>query len=378
MENSSNIRAVLLTNTFAPYRAPVWKILSDHVQHLDVVLLRKQESNRNWIVQRPIGYDVHELSTKGLFIERIDSGLYWGGGVRRLLTKLEPTHLIVTSYSAPQFIEGILWARRRGIRVAQWYESHAKSSRFHSGPIRWLREIVLKMADTWIVPGTMTRNYLLEMGIREKSIYIAPNTVDVDIFSNPPQEALRDRDETRFLFVGRYIELKGADALITAFSRLGKKAKLRLVGYGPLENDLRKLAGNSKEIEFHPATTSPEETAEHYAWADIVVMPSTREVWGLVVNEALAAGCYVISSSVAAVTQDLIVNAPFDVGISVDTTLGVDALVGAMSCACEKVDRIRARRLEIINWGASFTPNATAQGIMHALIESTKQSAPTV
>ena len=153
-----NIHVVLLTNTYAPYRAPVWRALADKVDRLDVILLREQEANRNWDVMTDNAYAIHALGTSGFFLPWIDSGLYWGGGVRKMIAALAPTHIIVAGYSAPPFIETILWARKHAVPVIQWYESHALSSRFNRGPIRWLREAMLRRADAWVVPGIMSRD----------------------------------------------------------------------------------------------------------------------------------------------------------------------------------------------------------------------------
>lgn len=367
-------RPMLLTNTYAPYREPVWRALADKVERLDVVLLREQETNRNWDVMTDNAYTIHTLGTSGFFLPWIDSGLYWGGGIRKVLATLAPTHLIVAGYSAPPFIEAILWARKHGVPVIQWYESHALSSRFNRGPIRWLREAMLRRADAWVVPGVMSRDYLVQMGIPSESILIAPNTVDISVFAAGANKSVPNKGPVRFLYVGRYIELKGVDLLLDAFKRTQREATLRLVGYGPLESELREKAKGMVNVEFQPATRNPQDTAEHYAWADVVVMPSTREVWGLVINEALAAGCYALSSSVAAVTPDLVENAPLNVGRSIDPFAGPGPLTRAMDEAIEDIDAIRARRGDIANWGMRFTPGCTAAGLRDALLASTNSS----
>lgn len=368
---STQAHTVLLTNTFAPYRAPVWRALADKVERLDVILLREQEVNRNWDVMTDNAYAIHVLGTTGFFFPWIDSGLYWGGGVRRMLASLTPTHIIVAGYSAPPFIEAILWARKRGVPVIQWYESHALSSRFNRGPIRWLREAMLHRADAWVVPGIMSRDYLAQMGIPSERVVIAPNTVDTSIFAAGADKSESNQGPVRFLYVGRYIELKGVDLLLEAFSHIQGAATLRLVGYGPLESELHEKAKGLANVEFQPATRSPQETAKHYAWADVAVMPSTREVWGLVINEALAAGCYVLSSCVAGVTLDLVDNASLSVGLSIDPFAGSGPLTRAMDETVGRIDAIRARRGDISSWGMQFTPEYTATGLKNALLAST-------
>ncbi len=364
-------RLVLLTNAYAPYREPVWRSLSEKVEKLDVILLRERETNRNWDVVSETGYTIHTLDTSGFFLPWIDSGLYWGGGIRKLLDTCAPTHLIVAGYSSLPFIEAILWARKNGVPIIQWYESHALSSRFNHGPIRWLREAMLHRADAWVVPGTMSRDYLEQMGIPSEHVVIAPNTVDISVFSDADKESRHRQGPVRFLYIGQYIERKGVEILLEAFMRTQAEAVLHLVGYGPLESELHKKAKGLANIELLPATNSPKETAKHYEWADVVVMPSLREVWGLVINEALAAGCYVLSSNVAGVTPDLVENAPLNVGLSINPFGGADLLTCAMDETIRNIDAIRASRGSIRNWGTRFTPESTAIGLCEALSVST-------
>jgi len=359
------MRVVLLTNTYAPYRAPVWAALAKRTERLDVVLIREQDSSRNWTkVGDEGGYALHALDTVGGFIPQLDAGLYLGGRISRLLQELKPTHLIVAGYAAPQFVTAIRWARKRGVRIVQWYESHALSSRFRMGPIRWLRESLLKRADAWAVPGIMARDYLVSMGIPAERITLAPNSVDVRIYATATNGCLDRSGPARFLYVGRFIKLKGLCMLMRGFACLqANTAKLRLVGYGPLERNLRSLSSDMPNVEFHTATHSPFETAQHYAWADVVAMPSIREVWGLVINEALAAGCYALSSSVAGVTPDLIENAPLDVGRSIDPHAHIESRAREMANCVDRISDIRQRRAAIQQWGLKFSPEVTANGL---------------
>ena len=63
-----------------------------------------------------------------------------------------------------------------------------------------------------------------------------------------------------------------------------------------------------KNIEnaFFEGFKQQEELVKYYALADIFILPSFEEVWGLVVNEALASGLYVLSSKYAGASYDLI------------------------------------------------------------------------
>jgi glycosyltransferase involved in cell wall biosynthesis len=113
-----------------------------------------------------------------------------------------------------------------------------------------------------------------------------------------------------FLFCGQMIERKGVDLLLLAFDRLvtkGINAWLHLVGR---EADLPKFL-----TLVSPATQSkirykgfqaPERLSEYFGKSDVFVLPSRHDGWGVVVNQALAAGLPIITSDAVGAGVDLV------------------------------------------------------------------------
>ena len=99
-------------------------------------------------------------------------------------------------------------------------------------------------------------------------------------------------------FFGKLIPKKTPDLLFAAAGHLPETlracTRLLFVGSGELENELRARGGNALFTGF----LNQSELADYYLAADLVVLPSRRagETWGLVVNEALQAGCGVVVS----------------------------------------------------------------------------------
>jgi glycosyltransferase involved in cell wall biosynthesis len=111
------------------------------------------------------------------------------------------------------------------------------------------------------------------------------------------------------LAVGRLFPEKNHAVLLEAFSRVAGEFpdwRLRVVGEGPLRPDLEALAvagGFGSRIELPGATNA---IASEYSSADIVVVPSLHESFGLVTAEALAAGRPVIGFADCPGTNELI------------------------------------------------------------------------
>ncbi len=121
---------------------------------------------------------------------------------------------------------------------------------------------------------------------------------------------ITDSPEVRFLFCGVMNERKGVDLLLSAFDRLignGIKARLELVGQeGQLPEFLKAISAEARSrITFH-GFQPPDRLPEFFSKADVFVLPSRHDGWGVVVNQALGAGLAVIASDAVGAAHDLI------------------------------------------------------------------------
>jgi glycosyltransferase involved in cell wall biosynthesis len=113
-----------------------------------------------------------------------------------------------------------------------------------------------------------------------------------------------------FLFCGQMIARKGIDLLLVAFDRLvrrGLDVRLLLVGR---EADLPQfLAGVSLDARSkicYEGFQPPEQLARYFARGDVFVLPSRHDGWGVVVNQALAAGLPIITSDAVGAGVDFV------------------------------------------------------------------------
>ncbi len=120
----------------------------------------------------------------------------------------------------------------------------------------------------------------------------------------------RNPGGTVFLFCGQMIERKGVDLLIAAFAQIAAadaNAKLLLVGR---EADLPRFLNEAPpEVRAHITYAGfqpPEALPRYFAQADVFVLPSRYEGWGVVVNQALGAGLPVICSDAVGAGFDLV------------------------------------------------------------------------
>jgi glycosyltransferase involved in cell wall biosynthesis len=158
--------------------------------------------------------------------------------------------------------------------------------------------------------GILNREHLVRHGIAPERIsfarYATPEPPGVDAAQRGAwRESVRKRfgvapEETLVLFSGKFIAKKNPGLLLEALGLMTPEDRGRFlvlfVGAGPLETDLRAQAAEFPgRIDF-AGFVNQSEIASFYAAADLLVLPSRRagETWGLVVNEALQAGCGVV------------------------------------------------------------------------------------
>lgn len=142
-------------------------------------------------------------------------------------------------------------------------------------------------------------------GMPDNHIFLMPMMVDNSYFCYPPRENL---NPFIFLFVGRIIGIKNIETLIIAFLNTfdrNESVNLRIIGEGEDLANLQDKYKNKSNVCFAGAKFA-EELRQEYRNAHVLVLPSSHEPWGLVVNEAMAAGMPVIISDKVGAGWDLV------------------------------------------------------------------------
>jgi len=146
-----------------------------------------------------------------------------------------------------------------------------------------------------------------------ETIEVIPCGVNLDLFrpvdkATARQELGLDQEEGIVLYVGRFATLKGIDRLLAAMAYLQQDQGIRLIiigGDGHDQPEDRELRGLSEELGIQDAVTfagriEQEELPPYYSAADLFVLPSYHESFGLVVLESLACGTPVVATKVGA------------------------------------------------------------------------------
>ena len=187
---------------------------------------------------------------------------------------------------------------------------------------RFFWPFLYRLASLAIAPSTGTRELLLSLGLPKERISLIPYVVDNDWWKAQSTKADRKAvraswgagpDTAVVLFCAKLQPWKRPLDLVHAFARAGvANSLLLLAGDGPLKEKLRvetARLGISDRVRFLGFVNQTQLPALYTA-ADVMVLPSEYDAFGVVVNEAILCGCPVIASKSVGAGRDLI--APID------------------------------------------------------------------
>jgi glycosyltransferase involved in cell wall biosynthesis len=368
------IKTLLLTNTIAPYRIPVLnKINEEKDIELTVWYLEEREKNRKWnINHQEINYKYVCLPGLHTYIQSMDMGVHLNPGLFMKLIKFKPDVIITSGYDALGYWSALLYSKLLRKKFMVWWGSTLESSRVKNKLVNQIRRVFFSSSNSFITYGTSSTQCLLHYGVNRDKIITGYNTVDVKYFHKKYKEKIQNsllstHQEIQLLYVGQLISRKGLTEVIDALQKVSSKNwRLKIVGSGPEEDTYRnqvKNHGLENKISFE-GYKQKEQLISYLIEADCLVFPSLIEVWGLVVNEALATRTFVIASKYAGATKDIIVDKVN--GIVVDP-LDEGNLIQSISWVCDNQDYLKS------NWKLNFGiwrkihPNSYARSVSLAI-----------
>jgi glycogen synthase len=209
---------------------------------------------------------------------------------------------------APSWLAGVA---RRLRTTPLVIETHADAGRGTSGSRTYARAVTrltLRPADRIVVQTNLEAKWMESLGAAPGRIAQIPDGIDLTEFAGRPARPPASECRT-VLFVGRlYPEQKGLDPLVRAFALLPKELGLRLRLVGEDWGGRALVARLARELglEDRITMTGPlprTELLREYASADLFVLPSLFEPYGIVLTEAMASGLPIVASRVGGIPE---------------------------------------------------------------------------
>lgn len=319
-----SLRLAVLTNELPPYRRPIFEMLAEPGDIEVVALLNTAaEEGRTWSgpgdlkgvdvrFTRSVSRKVHQSFEGSVRRERT---LQLPFALRKDLAEIRPD-VILSGEFGPRSASAALYARKRGIPLVLWSEETEYASRSISFAQRLIRKWLFRRADAFVGFGGPACAYLKGQGIPEDRIFACAQAIDHRWWTEKAELARKEpstpeSSERTVLSVGQLVPRKGFDVLLRAWSVLPESVRassgLAIAGEGPDRGALQDLATalGVADVRFLGALP-PEELAVLYSRAHVFVLPTLLDVWGLVVNEAMACGTPVLCSLGAGAAEEMI------------------------------------------------------------------------
>ncbi len=370
------------------YYAPLWRRLARHPNLSLRVHFFSDQSVRGsvdsgfkvpvaWDVPLLEGYDHCFLNRTADLSRPLSVSL---ADARSVLREGQFDWVMIHGYMCRFEIQVVRAARRLGIRVLQRGDMTDARPYEYVWYRRLLRDHYLKWfyrhVDHFCCVGVNARRHLLRLGVKENRLFSSPFSVDSALFEEHYRKLDRETcrrelgiapEQLVLLFSAKFIPRKAPLLLLEAIEQLGCRERLTLImlGDGELRSEVesrgRAVLGSRILL---PGFVNQSRLGNYFRAADIFVLPSVFETWGLVVNEAMHFRLPVIASSGVGCTVDLIRDGVtgriFPVGDTKELT----------KCLREFLDE--PERARVMGTAAGehiqgYTTEASAAGIIQAL-----------
>ncbi len=289
-----------------------------------------QDETYAWRQERgATSYERVQVFEGGVFEELPPRAIF--EGVTAALERIEPDAVVINSYSAPDAQAALVWCRRRRRTAVVLMESKADDAA-RSGLREWIKASIVRQFDAALAGGSPQVAYLDRLGFPTEYAFLTCDAVDNDFFRQGAEAARANPDAVRhlpgladetpyFLASNRFVARKNLGVLLRAYGTYRRTAercpaegcpaavpwRLLMLGDGPLRADLEALVAreNIGGVTFC-GFRQIEELPAYYGLAGAFVHAALVEQWGLVVNEAMAAGLPVLVSERVGSAYDLV------------------------------------------------------------------------
>lgn len=348
------MKIALLTEIPAPYRIPLFNALAAEPDvELRVLFLADRDPRRPFYELHRDEWRFDARTLGGPQLRRGGRWLVLSRGVGRELSRFRPDAVAVGGWNQPAFWRALLHARTRRVPLLVWIESTLRDARVERGPLALARRAMVRAAAGTFVPGRAAAEYARSLGLPEERIALAPNAIDASVFTGADRAPAGER--CTFLYAGRLDPEKGLDVLLEAFREV--PGELLVAGTGPEEERLRARASDG--VRFL-GPLGRDELAEVYARADVFVLPSRSEPWGMVLNEAAAAGLALVATDGVGAARELVEDGSNGFVVPVGDAPALGAVLRRLAEDPALRETAGRRSRELV---AALTPEAWARGV---------------
>jgi glycosyltransferase involved in cell wall biosynthesis len=291
------------------------------------------------------------------------------------LNELSPDVVMGGGIAYPSGATAVRWAKNNNRPVIIFDDARLLDVP-RGSVVNYIKQLIYEQVDAVLCPAPPWTEVFVRWRFRPEQVFFGVDVVDNDFWGGYGGPRLAELPDGYLLAVGRQIPVKNFGFLLRVYetyrSRAGPEASLPLVlvGEGP-ERDAMEAAlaaGHLEQVCLLPFV-DPSALRALYQHAAALVMPSLAETWGLVVNEAMAAGLPVLVSNACGCAPVLVREAVNGYTFSPDRPDELLDILLAFTARTseEKAAMGRASRRQIRSWGLDRFVSGSLDAIAYAI-----------
>ena len=299
-------KVAFVLNQPTPYRNPVFRLMVKRNKFTYRFMYCTQvEPNRSWTVSNE-GLDL--LFLRQNILSQLSDYIHANLGVWQELSRFKPAVVVTGGYN-PTHLLAVLYCIIRRVRHVSSTDGDMEYERGMSPLHKVVRRLVRLCTSAYVGPSDSSLELFQTWGASSAQVFKSPLCADNEALA-VSAKASKIYD---FVFCGQLVERKGPLFALEVASGvaqiLGRRVKILFLGDGTQQQLIEDLAESLDGVEVTMAGfIQPEETPNWFGQSRILLFPCKRDAWGLVVNEAFAAGVAVISSPFPGASRELVEN----------------------------------------------------------------------
>jgi glycosyltransferase involved in cell wall biosynthesis len=296
--------------------------------------------------------------------------------IHKRLNEINPDYLVAGGVAFTSGAIGLQWAKYNKKKILIFDDTkHSKSTRNNIN--KFIKQTLTKQADAFLVPSHDYDEEYINWGVNKIDLYYGLNCVNNNFYS----KRMRNASEFKNIFVciARLVPIKNIDGLLLAWQNIEMmcpKYRLLIIGDGPqylsLKNMIERL--NLSSVTLLGALNS-RNIAKILSESEALILPSFSEGWGMVVNEAMASGIPVISSTRVNASSTLLIegaNGYYFNPYSIDEI--TNAIIKYINTSQDKkLEMSRNARISVNKYGYKFLATEIFRAISDLNIKPYKE-----
>lgn len=378
-----NKRVAIFTTHLIQYQIPLFKKLAKIID-LHVFFGSKQglssyhdkDFNKQikWNIPLIKGYKYSILKNSNKI--SLDSFFFNSSGIKEAIKK-NFDKVIILGWNNIFYLKTFFWCLYYSSEII----IRSENNLYKKQPLfkKILKEIILriffKFINSFISIGSLNEEFYKYYGVKKNKIFRAPYSIDDNFFK---KNIVRNKQKWKknnnisnqakiFLFVGKLIKRKRVLDLIKVAQskKLNNNSYFLIIGDGPLKKKLLQKINNLKLNNISIlGFKSQNQLRFYYSLADVLILPSEYETWGLVINEAMSSGVPCIVSDSCGAAKDMIIK--YKTGFQYKNG-NINQLIKLINLIINNKDILFDLKKNTFLYSRKFSLNKTVEGFLNAI-----------